>query len=803
MIKRIFQLYHKKLYSFLCFSMLLVSFSVVKAFAQDSDTRKVLILNSYQTGLSWTDHEVEGMIGVLNKSDLQITISVENMDWKNYPTSENLDNMYSSLRHKYSKKHLDTVITTDDAALEFALKNRNRLFPDAPIVFCGVNETGVRKFLKDTSNVTGVVEKIDPDKTIKAALKINPNLKKMYVIYDDTESGISTGEITIRAINRLAPDIKVIPLNQDRYSDLLNQVEQIQKDSAILITTYYGVENGVAISFEEFSEMISKRSQVPVYHLYEFGLDHGAVGGSMLYGKLQGISAAKLALKILHGTNIKELPIDRRKTTQYAFDYKQLQRFDISLNQLPKNCTVIHKPFSFIETYKTLVIMTVIIFLFMAAFIFVLIKYLIRTARMKQKLQDSNLELVKLYDDLAASDEELKQQFDELSITQKNLLIIEERYAQLFEKMMNGFIVVEPILDQNNCLIDLRFFAVNPSFEYHTKKQVSSITGKTWTEVFGYQNQDLDKMQEILLTGAAQRFETHYEEDAYYLVNAFRIENNQVGVVIENITDYKRAIEEVGKLNEELEQRVIDRTCDLQNAIGELEAFAYTVSHDLKSPLRAVDGYSKIILEDYQNDMNPDAVSMISTIRGICTEMIAMINKLLQYSTTARMSLHTEPVDMNELFKTTFLELRTTFPDRNIELIIETGLPAVTADRVLLRQAVHNILSNAMKFTKEREIARITVGATITENEYAFYVKDNGVGFDMTYSQKLFNIFQRLHTSDEFEGSGIGLVTIKKIFEKHGGRTWIEGKINSGATLFFTLPIYWEYEVNDRSEPDV
>jgi PAS domain S-box-containing protein len=410
-------------------------------------------------------------------------------------------------------------------------------------------------------------------------------------------------------------------------------------------------------------------------------------------------------------------------------------------------------------------------------------------------LYDSNIELTNLYDDLTASDEELRQQFDELTCMQKNLMDSEERYAQLFDRMLNGFIVFDPILDRNNRLVDVRFISVNSSFERQTKLKKESIIGKRWDQVFPIYSKDLEKLEQVLITGTAMRFETHFVgNQMHFLVNAFRIDSNQIGLVIENITEYKKAIEEVGKLNEELEQRVTSRTRDLQQAMQELEAFAYTVSHDLKSPLRAVDGYSKIILEDYQDELKEDVTQMLFHIRNICSDMIDMINKLLNYSTTSKKELQLEQVDCNELFATSYRELICSVPDRRIEFKVETGLPTVLADRTMLKQVLNNILSNAIKFTKNREIAYINVGATITENEYCFYVKDNGVGFDMNYSEKLFGLFQRLHTSDEFEGSGIGLITIKKIIEKHGGRTWIEGESSQGATMYFTLPNNWANE---------
>lgn len=758
--------------------------------AEEWETKDILIIHSYQNGLSWTDNEEKGILETLNGADTKSSIYIEYMDWKNYPTEENLENFYSSLYYKYAEKHLEVIITTDDAALEFALNNREELFPGTPIVFCGVNEQGVEELLQGASNVTGVIESLDIEKTMEAALLINPDLEEIAVVFDKTESGISTGELTIREIHRVAPEVKVIPLSEGSYSDILDRIDGISSDSAILITTYYMDEEGTVVGFENGCRLISERSTVPVYHLYEFGMNHGAMGGSMLSGHLQGQRAAELAIKLLQGVSITEIPLVHGKTTRYIFDYIQLERFSISENNIPKDSQLLNKPFSFMETYRDLVNAALFVFIILVTFILVLLYYIRKISRMKKELHESHVELTNLYDDLTASDEELRQQFDELTSVQKNLMSSEERYAQLFDRMLNGFIVFDPILNKNNRLVDVRFLEVNSSFERQTRLKKESIIGKSWNQVLLIRSKDIERLNEVLTTGKPTRFETYFPQyQMYFLVNAFCIESNQIGIVFENITDYKKAIDEVGKLNAELEQRVAMRTLDLQQAMQELEAFTYTVSHDLKSPLRAVAGYSNIILEDYQEELNKEIIEMLFHIRNISSEMIEMIISLLQYSTTSKKELHMETVDCNELFTTTFHEIKGSVPERRIEFRVETGLPNVLADRTMLKQVLNNIFSNAIKFTKNREIAYIIAGATITEDEYVFYVKDNGVGFDMNYSKKLFGLFQRLHTGDEFEGSGIGLITIKKIIEKHGGRTWIEGELDKGATVYFTLPI--------------
>ncbi|MCX7709320.1 MAG: ATP-binding protein [Clostridia bacterium] len=776
---------------FLVMLILMASFfaGTGNIFAEES-SKNILILNSYHKGLTWTDEETEGITEVIKSTERNCTIAVEYMDWKNYSTKENLDRLVADYKYKYANKKIDLIVTTDDAALGFALNNRLFLFSNAPIVFCGVNRKGAERLIRQNSNVTGVLEEVDPEKTIRAALNIQPDMKEIHVLFDNTESGLSTGELTIQTIHRINPEIRVKTLNEKRLEEILKEVGQASEKSAILITTYYTDIDGSVVGFEKMTELVSKNSNVPVYHLYDFGIGYGVIGGSMLSGRLQGENAGKIAVRVLKGENISQIPISSQGTIHYMFDYIQLQRFGISLDQIPKDSQVINKPFSFYETYKNIVITAGAIFVLLVTFIGILILYLGKINRMKQELQKNHVQLTRLYEDLKYSENKLKQQYEELSETQRNLLSSETRYVLLFEKMLNGFLVFEPVINYEGILEDLRFLKVNPGFEKQSGMKIRDVLGKTWMEAFRAPNRELSILHRILQTGEGEQFETYYK-DKYYLVNAFKISDGHIGVIFDNITAYKKAIREIRKLNEELEQRVENRTSELRHAISELEAFTYTVSHDLKSPLRAVDGYCRIYMEDYGEKIEDEAAQIIGNIRNICKDMIEMIQKLLQYSTTSRAGVHKEEVQTEELISSVFEELKSSQPQRNLQLNIETGLPVVHADRVLLKQAVYNILSNAVKFTKNRDKAVVTVGSTLTEEEYMFYFKDNGTGFDMEFSGKLFGLFQRLHTADEFEGSGIGLVTIRKIIQKHGGRTWIEGKVDEGATVYFTLPLEW------------
>jgi PAS domain S-box-containing protein len=347
---------------------------------------------------------------------------------------------------------------------------------------------------------------------------------------------------------------------------------------------------------------------------------------------------------------------------------------------------------------------------------------------------------------------------------------------------------------------ELNYKVWNPFMEQLTGLPESAVLGKSPIKIFPFL-EDTGVMERLATALGGEV--THSPDFPYYVPNTGKTgwthvvcaplrnaRDEIIGVIanVHDITKLRKEQEELRRMSGELERRVKERTAQLEAANREMEAFSYSVSHDLRAPLRSIDGFSRILLEDHQDQVDEEGKHCLTRIRLGTQRMGNLIDDLLKLSKTSRSELTLSDFDLSRACGRVAGDLADLNPGRRVEVFIQPGM-MVLADHRLMQAVLENLLGNAWKFTLKCKDPRIEVGETASPlGERTFFVRDNGAGFDMAHADKLFNAFQRLHSAAEYDGTGIGLAIVQRIINRHGGRVWAEAEPGQGATFFFTFP---------------
>jgi signal transduction histidine kinase len=408
-----------------------------------------------------------------------------------------------------------------------------------------------------------------------------------------------------------------------------------------------------------------------------------------------------------------------------------------------------------------------------------------------ENLRELNLELdlrvAERTQDLLEANTQLQREIIEREQAEETV----RQYADIVNTMQVGMYIIRACnLQDTSCL---RIAAANPAALVFSGTSIEESIGQPLRKagsIFNAKN-FAQKCLTVIETGTPTEIESLIKNSKGELMEAYDIKifwltPGSAGVLFENILEKKLAEEQLRLFNTQLEEHVKQRTIELEAANKELEAFSYTVSHDLRSPLRAIGGYSHILLNDFAEDLPAPARSFLDNIIASTNQMSTLIDGLLTFSRTSRAEIHRQAIDTNALAAEAWQAILAESPHQSIDFHC-ADLPPCRADRTLLRQVFVNLLSNAVKYSRNSDPAKIEINWLQQRKEIVYFVRDNGAGFDMKYSNKLFGVFQRLHHADEFEGTGIGLATSQRIVHRHGGKIWAESERGKGATFYFTI----------------
>ncbi len=390
--------------------------------SEQSRSRNILIINAYHFTYEWTLEQNQGLIEILKDQYPNAIIYTEFLDWKRFPKASLLDESRQFLENKYKDIPIDLILTTDDMGLTFALDHRRELFHDAPIVFSGIIRSTASDILGDSKNVTGVYEEMDPKGALQLIARLQPEVRKIHLIHDLSESGRRTADAFYNALNHFDSDsYEINDLSHLSFDELLLEVSTFEKDSAIMMISYNGSVDGLIETPEYFGRLITSTSSVPVYSIDAFLLGTGITGGAFLSGQLQGQELGKLAIQILDGQHADDLEHIKEATVYTAVDEDQLRRFDLDKDVLPEDVVILNEQFSFFETYSELVLTIEIILGMMTLFIFFLIVGIRKYRLSEKKILNQKNDLQILNEQLFSSEEELKAQNNALLSYQLNL----------------------------------------------------------------------------------------------------------------------------------------------------------------------------------------------------------------------------------------------------------------------------------------------------------------------------------------------------------------------------------------------
>ena len=721
-------------------------FSASSRAAAETELKKVLVLHSYHRGLGWTDSIAQGIDQAFHNTDYPVETVTEYMDTKRIFSEEYLDHLARILTFKYRNQKFDVIISSDDHAFGFLLRYHDRIFPDTPVVFCGVNNFK-DELIRGRPPFTGVVEAFSIKGTIEAALMINPNLRQVYAVVDKTV----TGKANLKLLEAIIPGFKqleFITITDKDMTDVQKEVSQLPQDSIVLLLAFTSDRSGNVFSLEQSADLITATSNSPVYSFWDFHLNHGIVGGMLTTGLSQGTKAAELSMLILGGQRPIDIPVVKTSPNRYVFDYTVLKKFHIPTNHLPPDSTIINRPPSFYEQYRRLIWPAALIFGLLLVFIMIISNALMKTRAAEARLK-----------------------------------ISEESYRDIFDNLMDVYF---------KTTLDGTIENVSPSAKTILGYSAQELIGKKTNMLYQNPEDREEMLTELKKKGQIRGFELIFKkrtgEPFNLSVNAdlnFDEYGRPIGLsgTIRDITESKQAQKDkikAQKLASEHEKLAL---------VGQI---AGKMAHDFNNVLGIIMGNAELSILLCKDDQIKHRLELIykQTIRGknLTKNLVAFAKDQEPRQRFFRIS---EKIDLVLNLMKKDLE--------GIELLKEESpdVPELLADSGMIEHALVNMIQNSIHATSMVEDPRIVIRTFSRGKTICFEIEDNGCGIPEEHLTNIYEPSFTLKGSKDITGSyqpgikgtGYGMSNVKKYIEQHKGTISIESKWGKGTRFTVSLPV--------------
>ncbi|MGE4298788.1 MAG: ABC transporter substrate binding protein [Desulfovibrionaceae bacterium] len=770
---------HTGLLTRLCLAAATLLAVLFAAFAAVAATApRILILNSYHPGHVWTDAEVHGQLDTLKEAYPDADPFIEYMDIKRFPVGEHLSLFRMQLAVKYQAKPFDVILANDNAALEFALYNQQDLFRNTPIVFCGINGFADLAYSLPPG-VTGVAEDVDPTATIQVALKLHPDARTVFVISDRTESGVRTRHEIETLLPLFKGPVTFTFLDNLAFPAILDTLRDAPLDSLVYMTYYNRDPEGRYYSNEEAVDLVTQASPVPVYHSYLYAMGRGITGGYLIDAAAHAAQAASLAVRILTGEPVRDIPPQTYTATKPIFDWTVLQRFNINPNLLPEGAELRNQPPDVLTSPGPPLWVGGVIVAFLVACIIALVTNILYRRRAEAKLLSS-----------------------------------ERKYRNLIATTDEGY-----------CLLDAacRILEVNDAMCRMLGRPCEELIGKT-PHVF-MTDDDAAAMLRYCGHGTAspcrsyevamRHADGHTVTALFHTTTILGADNAATGCfsLVTDISEQKDTTEEFARLQEDLETLVDARTRELIKRSQELEdanrqlweldklkgALVHAVAQASRSPIASARGYAELALFEFQKaantlvgDERPLRLRNARElpIATVWSRFSALLDEITDLSLieSGRMQWHDQQMWIKDILEQAVrcVADRCTPPGPALEVACASVVKPIMADPDRILQVLLILLDNAITYTAE---GRVTLETRNDNGCVRIAVTDTGCGIA---PEALMNLFDAGDSVAQDEGrapgSGIGLALCKRIVEHYAGRIEVESEPGRGSRFTVLLP---------------